>query len=256
MLNPRITVGVSLKAYFRHHDAVSWLNSVARIASETPSVRDGIVEVFIAPTYLQLHHALSAFAGTPVRVAAQDVSDHEPGAATGEVTAAELREIGVTLAEVGHAERRARHGETDEIVAAKVAVALRHGITPIICLGESERSDPARAADTVCHQLATALRDAPAGRVMVAYEPVWAIGARTPAPHNYIRHVTGRLRDLLSELSERDASSVLYGGSAGVGLLAELGNDVDGIFLGRFAHDPAVLEQVLAEATELSARLR
>lgn len=252
MLKPRVTLGVSLKAYFGNRQAQSWLQSVADITRDNPAVNSGSVELFVAPTYLQIHHALDAFAGTPVRVAAQDVSAEEPGPATGEVTAAELAEIGVSMAEIGHAERRARYGETDEIVALKTATALRHGITPLVCLGENEHLVPEAAANTVIEQLNAALDHAPDGRVIVAYEPVWAIGAATPAPLDHIRHVAARVRSHLNNLETREGSSVLYGGSAGPGLLHELGNDIDGLFLGRFAHQPEAFAGILNEAVDLA----
>ena len=252
MLNPRVTLGVSLKAYFGNRQATDWIERVADITTRASAVESGTVEVFIAPTYLQIHHALAVFAGSNVRVAAQDVSVEEPGPATGEVTAAELAEIGVSMTEIGHAERRERYGETDEIVNRKTVAALRHGLTPLICLGESERLHPDAAADSVIAQLRTALTDAPNGRVIVAYEPVWAIGKSDPAPLEHIRRVTDRLRSYLTVRDSREGSSVLYGGSAGPGLLTELGNDVDGLFLGRFAHQPEAFERVLTEASRLA----
>ncbi|MCS0499422.1 triose-phosphate isomerase, partial [Protaetiibacter mangrovi] len=102
-------------------------------------------------------------------------------------------------------------------------------------------------------QVRSAVAGAPAGRLVVAYEPVWAIGAPEPAGADHIRAVTSGLQALLAELPGRDGSAVIYGGSAGPGLLARLGDDVDGLFLGRFAHDPAALREVLAEA---EARVR
>lgn len=252
MLTPRVTLGVSLKAYFGNRQAESWLRSVADIVRDNPAVHSGTVELFVAPSYLQIHHALSAFVGTPVRVAAQDVSAEEPGPATGEVTAAELAEIGVTMAEIGHAERRSHYGETDEVVALKTAAALRNGLTPLVCLGEGEHLSPEEAARTVIEQLNAALDDAPDGRVIIAYEPVWAIGAVAPAPLDHIRHVAARVRSHLHSLENRTGSSVLYGGSAGPGLLHEIGNDVDGLFLGRFAHQPEAFAGIVNEAVELA----
>ena len=211
------------------------------------------------PTYLQVLPALEAFAGTPVLVGAQDLAAADSGAYTGEVSGAELAEVGVRFVEVGHAERRRLFGETEAVVAAKTAAALRNGLTPVLCLGEPEPVEATDAAAEVVRQLHAALADAPPGPLIVAYEPIGAIGAPEPAPAAHIATVARRLRTELDALEPLDAldaragSSVIYGGSAGPGLLAALDGAVDGLFLGRFAHDPDALASVLDEAAELAA---
>jgi triosephosphate isomerase len=252
----RLSVGVSLKMYFGHADARRWFARVADLAARHPAVASGRVECFVIPTYLQVLPALEAFAGTPVLVGAQDLAAADSGAYTGEVSGAELAEVGVRLVEVGHAERRRLFGETEAVVAAKTAAALRNGLTPVLCLGEPEPVDATDAAAEVVRQLHAALADAPPGPIIVAYEPIWAIGAPEPAPAAHIATVARRLRtelDALDTLDARAGSSVIYGGSAGPGLLAELDGAVDGLFLGRFAHDPDALATVLDEAAELAA---
>ncbi|GAA4359467.1 triose-phosphate isomerase family protein [Microbacterium rhizosphaerae] len=244
---PQVTVGVSLKTYFGHERAAAWFLDVARRAAAHPAVASGAVRFFVIPTYLQIPAALEAFAGTAVLVGAQDVSEYEPGAYTGEVTAPELAEVGVAVAEIGHAERRRLFGETDEVIAAKTAMALRHGVTPVLCVGESEPLAPTDAAAATVAQLEADLADAPAGPIIVAYEPVWAIGAPAPAPVEHIVAVARAVRATLA-LPDRASSVVIYGGSAGPGLLAELGEAVDGLFLGRSAHDVEALLSVLDEA--------
>jgi triosephosphate isomerase len=196
--------------------------------------------------------AVEIFEGTRVVVGAQDVATADSGAFTGEVSGVELAEIGVGVVEVGHAERRRLFAETDAVVAEKTSAALRNGIAPVLCVGESTETDGADAAAECLRQLASALDGAPAGRVIVAYEPVWAIGAAEPAPAEYTRAICAILRESVSSLEGRSGSSVIYGGSAGPGLLTELGTDVDGLFLGRFAHDPEALARVLDEAGELA----
>ncbi len=251
-MTARVSIGVSLKMYFGHLDARRWFARVAELAARHPAVAEGRVEFFVIPTYLQVLPAVEAFAGTRTLVGAQDVAAWDRGAYTGEVGAPELAEVGVRVAEVGHAERRRLFGETDEVVAAKVAASLRSGITPVLCLGEADRLDPDAAADATVAQLHAALEGAPAGRIIVAYEPVWAIGAPEPAPVEHIAAVAERLRTELDALADREGSTVIYGGSAGPGLLARLGDSVDGLFLGRFAHDPDALAGVLDEAAALA----
>jgi triosephosphate isomerase (TIM) len=253
-MSGRVSVGVSLKMYFGHADARRWFARVAELAAAHPAVADGRVECFVFPTYVQLLPALEAFRGTRVAIGAQDVAAEDAGAFTGEVSAAELAEVGVRLAEIGHAERRRLFGETDDVVRAKTAAALRNGLTPVLCLGEVEHLETTDAATEVVGQLHAALSGATAGRVIVAYEPVWAIGAAEPAPAAHIATVARALRDALDALADREGSTVIYGGSAGPGLLTTLGDAVDGLFLGRFAHDPAALASVLDEAATLADR--
>ena len=250
----KVTVGVSLKMYFGHQQAATWFDEVATRIRAHDAVRSGAVELFVTPTFLQVLPAIAAFAGTPVRIGGQNVAAADSGAFTGEVSAAELAEVGASIAEIGHAERRRLFAETDEFVAAKSAAALHAGLTPLLCIGETAHQNPADAATVAVAQLQAALTDAHAGAVIVAYEPVWAIGAPEPAPHDHIRVVTAALRAALDADPDRAGSVVIYGGAAGPGLLTALGDDVDGVFLGRFAHDPDALVAVLDEAAELALR--
>lgn len=243
-------LGVSLKTYFGHAEARRWFATIAREAGEHPAVTSGRVEFAVLPTYVQIGAALDAFRGTPVRVGAQDVAATEPGPWTGEVTAAELAELGVAFAAVGHAERRRAFGETDDVVAAKTAATLGHGLTPIICVGE-ELADRDQAAEHAVAQLELALAGAPAGRVVVAYEPVWAIGAPEPASVGHIAPVATALRDAVRRDPTRGGSAVIYGGAAGPGSLTQLAGAVDGLFLGRFAHDPAHVVGILDEIVSI-----
>lgn len=243
-------IGVSLKMYFGYRDAIDWLHAVAALARTDAAIRSGAVDLFVTPSFVALPAAADAFARTRVRYGGQDVAVEDRGPFTGEVSAVELAELGCTVVEVGHAERRTLFGETDAIVAAKTAAALRNGLTPVICIGESAPRMRAAVIAECLAQLDSALTAAPAGNVIVAYEPVWAIGAAAPADPDHIRDVCSALR---TAVSTRAGSAVLYGGSAGPGLLTELGQDVDGLFLGRFAHDVTALQTVLAEAARVVA---
>lgn len=251
-----VTVGVSLKMYFGHRQSRAWFDDVAARVREHDGIRSGAVSLFITPTYLQILPALAAFEGTAVRIGGQDVASEAAGAFTGEVSAAELAEVGASVAEIGHAERRRLYGETDDVVAAKTRATLRAGLTPLLCIGEPERQDPHAAAQTALAQLSAALDGASEGAVIIAYEPVWAIGAPEPAGHEHIRVVTAALREYLHTDPARAGSAVIYGGAAGPGLLTALGDTVDGVFLGRFAHDPAALTTVLDEAAQLARERR
>jgi triosephosphate isomerase len=240
-----LTIGISLKMYFGRTRTVEWCRAVDGIARNHPAVTEGRARLVVLPSFPYLSEVAGVFASTPVRIGAQDLFWEDDGAFTGEVSGAQLREIGCQYVEIGHAERRRIFGEGDRIIAAKTAAAFRNGITPLLCVGEEQRSSVADAAAQCVAQMDSALSSA-VGQVVVAYEPQWAIGAAEPASPRYIAAVCTALRSHLSDAH----SHVIYGGSAKPGLLTQLGDGVDGLFLGRFAHDPsavaAILDEVLA----------
>jgi len=239
------TVAISLKMYFGHERSRTYCAALAALASRHPDVVSGATELIVLPTFVAIPAALSAAGSTRLQVGAQDLAAEDTGAFTGEVSGAELAEIGVTHVEVGHAERRRLFGETDEVVAAKTAAALRNSLVPLLCVGETSRVTPGEAAQAVVDQVASAIPDGTGKRVLVAYEPVWAIGAAEPAPPAYIAAVCDAVRAALGE--RLGDFGIVYGGSAGPGLVTALGNSVDGLFLGRFAHDVTAVETVLDE---------
>ncbi|WP_431895635.1 triose-phosphate isomerase family protein [Micromonospora haikouensis] len=247
-----LTVGVSLKMYFGERETLRWCADVARLARGHDAVAAGRVELFVLPSAPLIAPVRGVLAGTRVHVGAQDLHHTDRGAVTGGTSGALLAELGCRFAEVGHFERRTLFGEDDAVVAAKTTAALRNGLTPVLCVGEPDRVDaPAAAADCVA-QARAALAAAPPGPVVLAYEPWWAIGRPEPAPPQHIGAVTGPLRDWIADQPGRAGSRVIYGGSAGPGLLGRLGDQVDGLFLGRFAHDPAALAAILDEAATLA----
>jgi triosephosphate isomerase len=162
----------------------------------------------------------------------------------------ELSEIGCRFVEVGHAERRNILGENGSVVARKVAAAMRNDLVPILCVGEPSQGPPGAASAWCISQLGSAIGDeARTGTgLVVAYEPVWAIGAPVPAPIDHIAAVCTSVRRWLSSTS-LGPWRLIYGGSAGAGLISKLDDCIDGLFLGRSAHDPEELIRILAEAT-------
>jgi triosephosphate isomerase (TIM) len=256
-VRPCATVAISLKMYFSNARTLDYCRALAALAANDDGVRTGSTELVVLPSFVSIPAALTALRGTPVKVGAQDLAAADTGPFTGEVSGAELAEIGCTHVEVGHAERRTLFGETDSVVAAKTRAALRNGLVPILCVGEPSPTDTATAADTCVRQVLSALpEDVAAGaappRVIMAYEPYWAIGAPRPAPTDHVADVCRRARTALT--GHVPDLVVIYGGSAGRGLLADLDGDVDGLFLGRFAHDPQAVAGVLAEAAALQHR--
>ena len=243
-----IHVGISTKLYLSYERTLTWLASVGEIARQHPALRDGSVAVFVAPSTPLLESAVRILRDAGVTVAAQDVSRFASGAYTGETGAPLLAEIGVGMAEIGHAERRRLFGETPDVIRAKVDAAQRAGLTPLLCVGETERVDPATAASTCLAQVG----DAERGPLVIAYEPVWAIGAPEPAPAAHVRDTVEAIRRGLPDALA--GTPIIYGGSAGPGLLAQLRPQVDGLFLGRFAHAPENIRAVLDEAAAALTR--
>ncbi|MBF4623362.1 triose-phosphate isomerase family protein [Clavibacter sp. VKM Ac-2872] len=243
-------IGVSLKMHLGHAETVAWCEAVAAIARAHPATTGGEAELVVLPSYLSVPAAVGILDGLAA-VGAQDLATEDAGAFTGEVSGGQIRELGGAFVEVGHAERRRLFGETDEVVRRKADAALRAGLVPILCVGEEAHGDPTDAAHECIRQLDDALalaREAGhGGRIVVAYEPQWAIGAAEPAPDAHIRGVCRRLRAHVRGLDAHPASAVIYGGSAGPDLLTRIGDDVDGLFLGRFAHDPRAVRAILDE---------
>jgi triosephosphate isomerase len=274
------TIGVSLKTYFSHARTLEWAAAVAEIARRHPAVTSGAASLFVVPTFPALVpvRRILTDADAPVLLGAQDLSWADAGPYTGEVTGAELREIGVDLVEIGHAERRSLFHETDDEVAGKVHAAYRNHLRPLLCVGEvhlptgsagtslrklrdaSEPAGvgPASRAETVAEvtaqldrAVATAVADGLAGPLVVAYEPVWAIGAPAPAPDEHVVDVLAGIEEHLATRPELAGSVVIYGGSAGPGLLTRGEGRIGGLFLGRFAHDPAAIVTILDEVLAL-----
>ncbi|MFP8906251.1 triose-phosphate isomerase [Streptomyces atacamensis] len=206
------------------------------------------VEVAVLPPFTDLRSVQTLVDGDKlkIRYGAQDLSAHVSGAYTGEVSGAMLAKLNCTYVAVGHSERRQYHGETDELCNAKVKAAYLHDLTPILCVGEG--LEVRRAGDQVAHTLAQvdgALKDIPAeqaARIVIAYEPVWAIGTGEVATPEDAQEVCGAIRGRLAELYDRelaDAVRIQYGGSVKSGNVAAImaQPDVDGALVGGAALD-------------------
>jgi triosephosphate isomerase len=163
-----------------------------------------------------------------------------------------LRELGCKYVEIGHAERRKLFGETDHDVAEKLSAALRNDLIPILCVGEQNHVSAEAAADLCINQIKAAGSVATDKNldIIVAYEPVWAIGAEAPAPETHILDVCARITEFLASSDRFKNARVIYGGSAGPGLLTRLHGDLAGLFLGRFAHNTDNLVKILDEVVE------
>lgn len=253
-VTPSVTIGVSLKLYLDAAKTAAWSAAVAEIALAHQAVTEGRAALFVLPSLSMVPSTMEAFAGTEVEVGAQDLFWEDRGAYTGAVSGADLAELGCRLVEIGHAERRAVFGEDEHVAARKLAAAFRNGLRPVICLGEADRGRPEDAAEFCVDRLRFLLETAaPTGAapVIVAYEPEWAIGASEAAEPEHVRVVTAALQAWLAARRAWAGSVVIYGGSAGPGTLPTLYPEAHGLFLGRFAHDPAALERILDEVLAL-----
>ncbi len=201
------------------------------------------VEVVVLPPFTDLRSVQTLVDGDKLQLGygAQDLSMHDTGAYTGEVSGAMLAKLGCSYVVVGHSERREYHAETDEVVNAKVKAAYRHAVTPILCVGE--RLEVRREGGQVAHtttQLERALDGVTAEQarsLVVAYEPVWAIGTGEVATPEDAQEVCGALRTRIAELYSgglADGLRILYGGSVKAdniaGIMAKA--DVDGALVG------------------------
>ncbi|RYP86407.1 hypothetical protein DL770_004912 [Monosporascus sp. CRB-9-2] len=288
----RRIVGVSTKMYFTFAQTQSYIASVLEhlspptpppppprspdsqphipASSSSPDDLLSKIDVFILPDHVSLHSAISRLAHTPILVGAQDAHHEDRGAYTGFVSPAVLAEVGCRIVELGHAERRRILSETDADAARKAAAVVRNSMVPLVCIGEKTRppraaqseegdadADGAAVAAAVAEcaaQIEAVLSAIPeTAEVILAYEPVWAIGAAAPAAPGYVAGVVRGIRALpcVRDRARGTTTRILYGGSAGPGLFAKLKDGgVDGLFLGRFAHDPAQFARTVREVAE------
>ncbi|MEU3302914.1 MULTISPECIES: triose-phosphate isomerase [unclassified Streptomyces] len=206
------------------------------------------VEVAVLPPFTDLRSVQTLVDGDKLKIkyGAQDISAHDSGAYTGEISGLMLAKLKCTYVAVGHSERRQYHDETDEICNAKVKAAYRHGLTPILCVGEG--LDVRKAGQQVqytLNQLDGGLKDIPAEQaetIVIAYEPVWAIGTGEVATPEDAQEVCGAIRGRLAELYSQELADkvrIQYGGSVKAGNVAAImaQPDVDGALVGGAALD-------------------
>jgi len=243
-------IGVGLKMYLDVDATLDWAHRVKEIAKTHPAITSGAVEIFVLPSFPMIRDMVKIFSDSNIGVGAQNFSDYDEGPFTGEVSPVLLQQIGCDYAEVGHFERRSNFNEDEVLISKKVASAFRNNLIPVICVGEYEEQSTDESSLETVRQLTSALSrsehflvDSP---IVVAYEPSWAIGGVAPATPEHINHVCLQVRDELVRLGARNFW-IIYGGSAGPGLYSSISRSVDGLFLGRSAHDPDALNQVLDE---------
>ncbi|WP_434948667.1 triose-phosphate isomerase [Leifsonia sp. Le1] len=212
------------------------------------------VEVAVFPPFTDLRSVQTLVSADklPLAFGAQDVSEHESGAYTGEISATFLAQLECRYVIIGHSERRTLHSETDEQVAGKVAAALAHNLAPIICVGETAEDLEVHGASAVpVAQLRAALANvSSAADLVVAYEPVWAIGSGQAATPEQAEQVCAALRAVLVEVLGEDVAAktrILYGGSVKSGNIASFMREpnVDGALVGGASLDVAEFASIV-----------
>ncbi len=212
-------------------------------------------DVVLCPPFTALAEVVERRRGTAVRVAAQNMHEEEAGAFTGEVSAPMLVELDVEAVVLGHSERRQYFDETDEALARKVPAALTAGLEPILCVGESEAAhDGGETEEVLERQLQADLASVESGRlaeVVIAYEPIWAIGTGRTATPEQAQEACAFIRDVIRMRgAAANSARILYGGSVKPDNAAELLSkpDVDGALVGGASLDPADFAAIVEAA--------
>ncbi|SFM24987.1 triosephosphate isomerase [Paenibacillus sp. 1_12] len=217
---------------------------------------DGVDSVICAP-YISLPALVEAVKGTTLKIGAQNLHWEDNGAYTGEISGVMLKDLGVDYVIIGHSERRAYFAETDETVNKKVHAAFKHGLTPIVCVGEKLEEREAGETKTVCKVQTEAafagISAEQAAQVVVAYEPIWAIGTGKSSTAADANEVISYIRELIAGLysqSVADAVRIQYGGSVKPFNIGEYMQeaDIDGALVGGASLEPASYTQLVQGA--------
>ena len=215
--------------------------AVAMINELKDKVKDCKNEVLLCPTFVCLDAAVKAAEGTNIQIGAQNLHFEDKGAFTGEISAQMLKEIGVSHVIIGHSERREYFAETDDTVNAKVIQALKYGLVPVLCCGESlKQREDGITFDFIRSQIKIAFRGISkddAVKIVVAYEPIWAIGTGKVATSEQANEVCHDIRECLKGIYDAETAEnirILYGGSVNKDCAQELFamSDIDGGLVG------------------------
>jgi len=236
-----------------HLQAIAFVQKLAWTLKDAGhDVADAEVAVFPPFTDLRSVQTLVAADKLPIAFGAQDISSQDSGAYTGEISGAFLSQLDCTYVIIGHSERRTLHGEDDEQVKAKTAAAVRHGLVPVICVGETAEDLEEKGPSAVpVAQLSTALEGLDAAAdIVVAYEPVWAIGSGQAATPDQAEQVAAALRDVVRSVLGEDAAArtrILYGGSVKSSNIAGFMREpnVDGALIGGASLDVAEFSSIV-----------
>jgi triosephosphate isomerase len=252
----KVLIAGNWKMNLNHLEAIA---TVQKLAFTLPEKYYSHVEVVVVPPFTDIRSVQTLIEGDKLSLVygAQDLSPADSGAYTGDISGSMLAKLGCTYVVIGHSERREIHGETDEVVNAKVKAAFKYGLIPILCLGEGlEVREAGNQVEHSVAQLKAALDGVSAGdaeKVVVAYEPVWAIGTGRVATPDDAQEVCAALRAAIAELygqAVADGVRILYGGSVKSGNVGEIVGkpDVDGALVGGASLDPTEFATLAANS--------
>ncbi|MGO4353708.1 triose-phosphate isomerase [Rhizobium sp. RAF36] len=247
---PRFWIGTSWKM----NKTLAEAQAFARGLEAADAVRDPRIQRFVIPPFTAMREVKAMLAKTSVKVGAQNMHWADQGAWTGEVSPVMLKDCSLDIVELGHSERREHFGETDETVGLKTEAAVRHGLIPLICIGETLADrESGRAAEILATQVRGALSklsaDQKSAEILLAYEPVWAIGENgIPASADYADARQAEIIAVAEEVLGRKIPC-LYGGSVNPGNCEELISSphIDGLFIGRSAWNVEGYLDILAK---------
>jgi triosephosphate isomerase len=228
----------------------------ARFLAGSPVAKMEMAKLFVIPPFTAIGDVAALLDATSVRVGAQNMHWAPAGAWTGEISAAMLLDVGASLVEIGHSERRAHFGETDETVALKTRAAIDNGLLALVCVGDTRMEyEAGRTSEVLARQVRFALSALSAvdrGKIVIAYEPVWSIGeGGVPADPDFADLQHRRIKDVSRELFPEPVD-VVYGGSVNSDNCSALASraHIDGLFIGRSAWDAqgyvGIIEKVVA----------
>ncbi len=232
-------VGMSLKIYVNHMEkAITMAEDLKKNMADMKEV-----DVFIIPSMGTLYPVAKTLQDSVVGVGAQNIAPMENGAMTGEFSIESAMDLNLQYIELGHAERKRIFHEDYDMIHEKVKLTLKYGMTPIICIGETKKGEGREAELSL--QIQKIFKNLPKielEKVVLAYEPEWAIGQKEPAKATYVHKTLEMIRDILEDTygkEVRENLRIIYGGSANKENARELvsSDQADGLFIGRFGHD-------------------
>ena len=250
---PQIWIGTSWKMNKTLAEGRAFAEALVAADAE----HDPRIQRFVIPPFTAIREVKQVLASTSVKVGAQNMHWADWGAWTGEISPVMLTDCGMDLVELGHSERREHFGETDETVGLKVEAAVRHGLVPLICIGETLADrESGSASEVLAREVRGALGKLSPGqrgaRILLAYEPVWAIGEKgVPASADYADARQGEILSVAQSVLGRRLLC-LYGGSVNPDNCVDLLSrpNIDGLFIGRSAWSPAGYQDILSRCSK------
>jgi triosephosphate isomerase len=245
----KLLVGVNLKMYMDREQTLSWLDAAV---TGLGSINSDDVELFLLPSAPLISDCIERTSASLLAIGAQNISAHDSGAFTGEISPQLLAQMGCEYALIGHHERRTLFGESNDVISQKIAAGNRNNLIPIVCIGEISKEEKSAALE-VKTQIRSAIKDQKnLKKLVIAYEPTWAIGVEHPASAEHINEMCSLIRSELEDMNIQDFR-ILYGGSAGEGLFEMISQTCDGLFLGRRSHNPQTYISIVQECISIKA---